>query len=174
MTFENDDLTEKSPLYDDQGLYKLLDDQGLNYVLHEHPAVYTVEAARAHTDHLSGFHIKNLFLRDKKRNFYLVTLEYQRAVDLKLLKQQLDAKGNLSFANEASLYQILGVRPGSVSPFGLVNDQERQVRFFLDEAAPNDHALINPHPLRCDRTLQMAGRDLQKFIASLGYEICRI
>ena len=160
-----------TPIYDDKGLYGLFEADGIDYQLHEHPPVYTVEAALTHSGDLSGFHIKNLFLRDKKRNFFLVTAHFQRQINLKELAVTLNAKGNLSFASDERLYEILGVRPGSVTPLSLINDVNRVVTFYLDKDAPSDDALINPHPLRNDRTLQLKGRDLYQFIRKLGYEI---
>lgn len=171
---ENEKLEETSPAtpaYDEDGLYNQLAQIGIKWIRHVHPAVNTVEEALYHTHHIEGFNIKNLFLRDKKRKFYLITLEHQRQVDLKQIGKEIGASGNLSFADSSRLYEILGVRPGSVTPFGLINDLNRNVTFYLDKHAPEDDGLINAHPLRSDRTAQIKGKDLRHFIQSLGYVI---
>ena len=163
--------TPSKPLYDAKALYQILQDKNIPYQLFHHPHVDTVEQALEHTNTLKGFHIKNLFVRDKKRNFYLFTFEFQEIVDLKEIAKTVEAKGNLSFASPDYLYQILGVRPGSVTPFGMLNDKDKKVRFYLDKNAPMDEGLINPHPLRNDCTLQMMGKDLIRLLTDFNIDI---
>ncbi len=134
----------------------------------EHAAVFTVEEARAVRDQLPGAHTKNLFLRNRKGRMWLVTVQADRVVDLWALGEALGA-GRFSFASEERLMLWLGLRKGSVTPFGLVNDREGQVTFAL-EGALLEAELINIHPLINTRTTALEPRELMRFCAELGHE----
>ena len=109
-----------------------LDNLGIPYVRHEHPPVATVEEAEKHWAGLKGTHCKNLFLRNYKGNrHYLVIAPVTRGIDLKRLTAELD-EDRLSFASAERLKRWLGVEPGSVSPFGLVNDETHHVQVVCD------------------------------------------
>ena len=135
----------------------------------EHEAVFTVTESRHLRGAIPGAHIKNLFLRDNKRSFFLVTLTEDAVVDLKALRPLIGAKGGLSFASPDSLMERLGVQPGSVSPFAVINDVAGSVTMVLDEALLAAPA-INAHPLVNTRTTTIAPEHLLAFLRSTGHE----
>jgi len=151
------------PPFDDQSLFARLDELGLAHETVEHEALYTVEQSRALRGDLAGAHIKNLFLRDKKRRMWLVTVLESREVDLKALRRRIGAQGTLSFGNAELLMQHLGVTPGAVTPFSVINDREGNVTLVLDKALLYIDPL-NAHPLRNDRTTAIAPDDLARFL----------
>src|SRR6478609_1778293 len=116
-----------------QQLFDRLDALGLAHRTVEHEPVFTVEQAKQHRGTLPGHHIKNLFLRNKKEAMWLVVALEDRAIDLKRLGDVLGA-GRLSFGSPERLRRHLGVEPGSVTPFALINDPDRQVTLVLDRA----------------------------------------
>jgi Ala-tRNA(Pro) deacylase len=134
----------------------------------EHPAVFTVEEAKTLRGDLPGHHVKNLFLRNKKEEMWLVVALEDRAIDLKRLGEVLGA-GRLSFGSAERLKRHLGVEPGSVTPLALINDEARAVRVALDRGLI-DGAPVNVHPLVNTMTTAMAGADLLRFFAATGHE----
>lgn len=151
-----------------------LADWGLPYRHYEHPPLRTVEDSKAIEDQLmvpgeNALRIKNLYLRDKKKRNYLVTLEQDREIDLKALGAALGA-GNLSFGSADRLMENLGIRPGAVSPMAMITGTRQGVRFFLDSAAQRAD-VIYMHPLVNDRTIAMARGDLLAFLKRIGCEI---
>jgi len=116
---------------------------------------------------LPGGHCKSLFLKDKKSGLWLVVALEERPIDLKRLAAVLAAP-RFSFGNADLLFEVLGVRPGSVTPFALVNDTTQRVTIVLDRAML-DHDPLNYHPLDNDRTTAIAPADLLRFIASCGH-----
>jgi Ala-tRNA(Pro) deacylase len=148
-----------------------LDVWGLDYVLHEHVPLRTVEDAKSVEAAMvvtgeAAFRVKNLYLRDKKKRNYLVTLEQDREIDLKALGKQLGV-GGLSFGSADRLMQNLGIRPGAVTPLAMINGAENDVRFFID-AAVKEAEKIYMHPLVNDRTVAMNVSDLWGFFEKLG------
>ncbi len=144
---------------------------GLGFVLHEHVPLRTVEGAKSVEAAMmvpgeAAFRVKNLYLRDKKKRNYLVTLEQDREIDLKALGKQLGV-GGLSFGSADRLMQNLGVRPGAVTPLAMINGAEVGVRFFIDGAV-KDADKIYMHPLVNDRTVAMEVGDLWAFFEKLG------
>ncbi len=138
----------------------------------EHPPLHTVEESKKLRGALPGGHCKNLLLRDKKkRNWLVVTLE-DKPVDMKSLPDKIGA-GRLSFASAERLMEFLGVNPGSVTPFALINDPEQHVTVVLDEEML-DHDLLNYHPLENTRTTAIARDDLLRFIAACGHQPLRV
>ncbi len=117
---------------------------------------------------MPGGHCKNLYLRDKKKHDWLVVTLEDRAVDLKALGKTIGAPG-LSFGRPERLRDALGVAPGAVTPFALVNDPERKVRVVLDKGML-DEALLNYHPLINTRTTAIRPSDLLRFIQDCGHE----
>ncbi len=161
------------PLSSD-ALLAQLDDWGLEYRLHSHVPLRTVEDAKAVEDQFmvsgeNALRLKNLYLRDKKKRNYLVTLEQSREIDLKALGAELGI-GNLSFGSADRLFQNLGIRPGAVSPFAMINGVENGVRFFMDAAAQQAD-VIYMHPLVNDRTLAMPRAYLVAFFERIGCEV---
>jgi Ala-tRNA(Pro) deacylase len=149
-------------------LFARLDALGIAHRTYSHPPVFTVAEATMLRGSLSGGHCKSLFLKDKKGGFWLAVMLEERRVDLKKLASCLEAP-RFSFGGPADLYRLLGVRPGSVTPFALVNDVGRCVTPVLD-AAMLDHDPLNYHPLANDRTTAIAPADLLRFIAACGHE----
>lgn len=133
-----------------------------------HRPVFTVEEAQSVRDSLPGGHTKNLFLKDKKGVLWLVVAEETAAVDLKTLPGRIGA-GRLSFASPAALNDVLGIAPGSVSPFALINDSARVVRLVVDAQLLRLDPL-NFHPLDNSATTAIAARDLLAFLAALGVQ----
>lgn len=154
---------ESNPPFDDAGLFARLDALGLAHRTVEHPPLHTVEQSRDLRGDLPGGHIKNLFLRDKKRRMWLVTVLEDRAMDLKALRHRIGAQGTLSFGNAELLLAHLGVLPGAVTPFAVINDRAGGVAMVLDRALL-DFDPVNAHPLRNDRTTAIAPQDLIRFL----------
>lgn len=117
---------------------------------------------------------KNLFVRDKKKNFFLITLQAQKAIDLKSVAKQIGAKGSLSFAKPEDLKAILNLTPGSVNPFGLLytKNSGTEVKFFLDSELYDAEA-IGIHPMRNDMTVVLAPKDLEKLL-QLQQQSCNL
>lgn len=144
-----------------------LKDLGIEFDLHHHEAVYTVAEAEAVDRDITGTHCRNLFLRDKKKNNFLVVLPNDTEVDIKKL-QPLIGADRLSFGSADRLWEYLGVRPGSVCPYSIINDTQNQVTIFLDKTMMQS-ARVNYHPLLNTMTIGTAPADLLKFIESTGH-----
>ncbi len=149
------------------GLLDRLADLAIAATTVEHPPLFTVEQSKALRGQLPGLHIKNLFLRNKKGAMWLVTCLEDRPVDLKRLGEALGA-GRFSFGSAERLMRHLGVRPGAVTPFAVVNDRGGEVRMVLDRALTGP-SLVNAHPLVNDRTTAVTGEDLVRFLESAGH-----
>jgi Ala-tRNA(Pro) deacylase len=143
-------------------LINLLDIFGCDYFIKEHEALHTVEDSKALRGTISGAHSKNLFLKDAKGQFYLLSVEENTKVDLKKIMNFIGSK-KLSFAKAEYLESILGIEPGSVSPFALINDVDKKVLFFLDKNFLN-YEKLNFHPLVNTATVNIATSDMIKFI----------
>jgi Ala-tRNA(Pro) deacylase len=145
---------------------------GIGYELHTHPPLLTVEDQQRHCAPMPGAHIKNLYLRDQKKNNYLVVAEQNLPIDLKQLSERLNSS-RLSFGSPDRLMQYLGVRRGAVSPLTLINDTEQKVQLVMDKALL-DQEQINLHPLVNDKTLTLKTQDLEKFLEYTGHLKARI
>ncbi len=152
----------------EEDLYARLDALGLAHRTYRHPPVFTVAESADLKRALPGAHTKNLFLKDKKGALALVCAHADARIDLNQTAA-LIGMGRPSFAAADLLMTDLGVTPGSVTVFALINDQARRVRLVLD-AALLDADLVNFHPLRNDATTALTPADLLKFIASTGRE----
>ncbi len=126
-------------------LLQLLREKGLDFQIHYHEPLFTVEDSEKLRGQIDGAHTKNLFLKNKKDNFFLFSCDEKARIDLKKFSKSIDAK-NLSFASEEYLKKYLGIKPGSVSPYALLNDNQNIVTFYLDEKLFNSE-IINFHPL---------------------------
>ncbi len=140
---------------------------GIPYQNHEHAAVFTVDEAKALRGELHGGHIKNLFLRNKKEEMWLVVVEEDKRVDLKALGERLNA-GKLSFGSPDRLRRYLGVLPGAVTPFGIINDTDRKVKVVLDRDLL-DKDPVNCHPLVNTMTTAIPPQGLLKFLEAEGH-----
>lgn len=139
-------------------LYKDLAALGVAHKVYEHPAVFTVAESSAHNDAIPGAHTKNLFLKDKAGEYYLVTVPAEARVDLKALPAAVGC-GRVSFGKAEDMERLLGITPGSVTALAAINDAAGEVRFILD-ASLMDAQFINCHPLRNSATLGLAPEDL--------------
>jgi Ala-tRNA(Pro) deacylase len=149
-------------------LFARLSELGIATRTVEHPPVFTVaESERLERD-LPGGHTKNLFLKDAKDRLFLVTAESHNKIDLKSLHKVLGC-ARLSFGNPELLQEVLGVAPGSVTAFALVNDCACRVSFVLDVQLM-EYDCINCHPLENTATTNIAREDLLRFIRSCGHE----
>lgn len=150
-------------------LFAALDALGIPHQTVKHPPVFTVEQARALRGQIPGGHTKNLFLRDKKNALYLVVAEEDAEIELKGLHRLLGASGRFSFGSADLLREVWGVEPGSVTPFGAINDTEGRVTVVLD-AAMMEHTRLSYHPLVNTMTTSINRDDLVKFLKSTGHE----
>jgi Ala-tRNA(Pro) deacylase len=145
-----------------EALLRRLDELGIASRSVSHPPVFTVEEAKALRGELPGSHIKNLFLRNKKGQMWLVTCLEDRAVDLKVLGERLGA-GRFSFGSAERLMTHLGVRPGAVTPFAVINDRAGAVTMVLDSGVMAEGP-VNCHPLVNTMTTALAPEDLVRFL----------
>ncbi len=155
------------PTSPDQLLARLKD-LGIESRTVSHPPVFTVDQAKALRGELPGGHVKNLFLRNKKGAMWLIVAEEDRPIDLKALGEKIGA-GRVSFGSADRLMQYLGVLPGSVTPFGVINDSGHEVQVVLDQALLA-HDPINVHPLTNDRTTAISPKDLLIFLEACGHK----
>ena len=135
----------------------------------DHPPVFTVQEARALRGTIAGAHSKNLFLKDKKGALFLVVAREDAAIDLKRLHGRIGASGRLSFGQAELLLDKLGVTPGAVTPFGLINDKPPSVRVILDAELVAAET-VNFHPLENTATTSLTSADLLVFIRATGHE----
>lgn len=150
-------------------LHTRLQALGIAATICRHPPMKTVDDSKALRGDLPGVHVKNLFLRDKKRQMWLVTVHEDRTVDLKTLRHTLGASGGLSFGSAALLLDCLGVAPGAVTPLAVLNDPEARVRAVLDRAIL-EGPVLNVHPLHNEATMAMAPGDLLRFFAACNHD----
>jgi Ala-tRNA(Pro) deacylase len=148
-------------------LFACLDRLGIAHATVTHPAVFTVEEARTLRGKIPGGHAKNLFLKDKRGALFLVVAPEDAVVELKTLHQKLGA-GRFSFGSADLLREVLGVEPGSVTPFGTINDEAGRVQVVLD-AGMMRHARLNYHPLVNTMTTTIARDDLVRFLEATGH-----
>jgi Ala-tRNA(Pro) deacylase len=146
-----------------ESLLARLDELGITHATHRHAPVFTVEEAQRLKGDLPGAHTKNLFLRDKKGTMWLVVALYDRDVDLKVLGPQVDARGRLSFGSADRLMRYLGVIPGSVTPFAVINDHGGAVSVALDGGL-RDQDVWNAHPLDNAMTTAVSREDMLRFL----------
>lgn len=150
-----------------EALFEKLETLGIAQSTVEHPPLYTVEESRALRGELPGGHTKNLFLRNKKGGMWLVTCLEDRTIDLKDLGEHLGGY-RLSFGRPERLMQYLGVIPGAVTPFAVINDHQDVVQMVLDSALL-DHDPLNFHPLDNCRTTAISPKDLLTFLEAIGH-----
>jgi len=150
-------------------LFAYLDMLGIAHKTVTHPAVFTVEEARELRGAIAGGHTKNLFLRDKKGAAYLVVAAENAAVELRGLHRVLGASGRFSFGSAELLHELLGVAPGSVTPFAAMNDKAGRVRVVID-APLLKHEVLNFHPLVNTATTSVSRDGLLTFLRDTGHE----
>ncbi len=156
-------------------LYDLLENLDIRFDYYEHPPLATIEDAKIHWKDYNSGRCKNIFFRNHKGDrHYLVILEHLRQLDIHDLEKRLK-QGKLSFASDQRLKKYLGVDPGSVTPFGLINDKEKHVHLFIDEKL-NESERLAFHPNVNTASLVVLKTDLLKFLSHTGnsYEFIRL
>ncbi|MGD8537028.1 MAG: prolyl-tRNA synthetase associated domain-containing protein [Candidatus Aminicenantes bacterium] len=158
------------PSEKEQKVYETLNKLDISYIRHEHPPVFTVEEAEQHWENITGAHCKNLFLRNKKGNrHYLVVLDSSKRADLKALERQL-GEDRLSFASPERMMRYLGLEVGAVSPFGLINDTQKEVQVIIDQDLKGADS-INFHPNVNTATIGLSFSDFERFLSFCGQPI---
>lgn len=152
----------------EKALFARLDALGVAHTTFHHPPVFTVEESRVHCGHVPGTHTKNLFLKDRDDQLWLVVARESLRIDLKALARQMDVS-RFSFGAADLLVDVLGVVPGSVTPFSVINDHDRRVRVVLDEGMLASNPL-NFHPLRNDMTTAVSADGLLRFLRDSGHD----
>jgi len=150
-------------------LFAFLAELGIAVSTKRHPPLYTVADSQALRGEIAGGHTKNLFLKDKKDNFFLVTVGEDAVVDLKQIHQLIGAASRVSFGKPEMLMELLGVSPGAVTVFGVINDTANRVKLVLDEDLMA-YAVINAHPLTNEATTSIAAADLVRFVEATGHD----
>ena len=152
-----------------QDLFVFLDGIGIAHSTKDHAPVFTVAESVALRDEIPGGHTKNLFVRDKKDRYFLLTVEENAPVDLKQVHTIIGASGRVSFGKPEKLMEYLGVIPGAVTALGAINDTGNNVTFVLDADLMHDD-IINCHPLSNDATTSIGSADLIRFMEATGHK----
>jgi Ala-tRNA(Pro) deacylase len=154
----------------EESLKKWLENMGIKYKLHSHPAVYTVPEAKIHCGHIQGTHCKNLFLINKKLiEYYLVTIPHNKRLDLKKFRKLVGAP-KIRFVDKDGLWDVLKITPGAVSPLGLVNDTLNKTIFYVDHEVW-DAEIICCHPNVNYETLQLSKANFHNLIKATKNKI---
>jgi Ala-tRNA(Pro) deacylase len=135
----------------------------------EHEPVFTVAESATVKARVPGAHTKNLFVKDKKGRFFLISAKHDTAIDLKRTHEAIGASGRLSFGSADQLRDLLGVEPGSVTAFAVANDTQGRVTMVLD-ANLMEHERVNFHPLVNSMTTGVSREDLVKFLQAVGHD----
>lgn len=156
---------------DKAGVYDFLNDQGITYEVTEHKAVYAMaELAEIDLPYPEA-DAKNLFIRDdKKRQYYLISVQGDKRVDLKTFRNQFNTR-RLSFGSDKDLLALMGLTPGSVSPLGLLNDLDLKIAYYVDRQLVVDAHLIGVHPNENTATIWLKGQDLVDLIEASGHSV---
>ena len=170
MQINNSNLEKELPLTSNN-LIKILDDWKIIYKSYSHEPVMTVKEAKFVQEEIFGLdnsngHIKNLYLRDKRKNNILLVAHQDALIDLKLLAKIIKME-RLSFGSPDRLFEHLGVLPGAVSPFAMINGAKTGVSLFLDNNLKS-FSKIYAHPLENDKTLEISIKQLEKFFEKIS------
>lgn len=148
-------------------IFEILSSLNIPWKIQEHKAIFSVEEGRDVKINLDGIDVKNLFLKDKKGNYILLTLDIEKRANLKSVAE-FTGSGRLSFCNAEELMHYLSITPGSVSPLCIMADTENKVRFLLDSECKGKDVLC--HPLRNTATIQISCGDLVRFAEHFGHK----
>jgi Ala-tRNA(Pro) deacylase len=151
-----------------ESLLAAFDSMGIAHETIHHPALFTVEQSKELRGEITGAHTKNLFLKDKKGKLFLVTAVESTQIDLKRLHEVIGGSGRLSFGNAEQMLEHLGVTPGSVTAFAVINDTVGRVTMILDERL-KAYDRINGHPLVNTMTTGVSWTDLLRFLETTGH-----
>jgi Ala-tRNA(Pro) deacylase len=150
-------------------LFAFLDRLGIAHRTVTHPPLFTVEQSQALRGTIAGGHTKNLFVKDKKDRVFLLVTSEDATIELKSMHRLLGASGRFSFGSADLMRELLGVEPGSVTPFGVINDKEARVCVVLDRTMM-ENDILNYHPLVNTMTTSIASADLVKFLQATGHD----
>jgi Ala-tRNA(Pro) deacylase len=150
-------------------LFTFLDSLGIAHKTMTHPPLFTVEQSQALRGTIPGGHTKNLFVKDKKDTVFLLVAGEDALIDLKSMHRLLGASGRFSFGSADLMRELLGVEPGSVTPFGAINDNGGRVNVVLDRAMMG-HDILNYHPLINTMTTSIRSADLVRFLEATGHD----
>ena len=155
-------------------LLNVLKQNNIEYINHEHPAVFTVEEADQQHEGIDGVHSKNLFFKDKKKNLFLVVTLCDKSIKIKEVAKKIGAK-SMSFGKPELLAKVLGVIPGAVTPFAVINTGDHKIKVVLDEEMMESD-LLNFHPLENTATTTISSKDLIKFMeyCNQDFEVVRL
>ena len=148
-------------------IYNILKELNIEYNEISHKAITTIEEAKLIEHNLEGIGTKTLFLKDKKKNFYLLVLEENKKANLKELELFLQTK-NLKFANTDNVKEILKIEPGAITPLAIINDQDNKTKIILDKDLNNSKILV--HPDTNTKTVSIAYTDILKLIEHTNHE----
>jgi Ala-tRNA(Pro) deacylase len=162
--------TQPSPIpaFDRDRLLAWLAEHGIDQTTYDHPPVFRVEEGLELKADMPGAHTKNLFLKDKKSRLWLISARQDTVIDLKAVPGSIGSD-RLSFGNETLMFETLGVRPGSVSALGLVNDVDRRVTLVLDRRLW-EAEIVNFHPLTNTATTALSRGAFRSFLTRIGRE----
>jgi Ala-tRNA(Pro) deacylase len=156
------------PAYDRETLLAWMAGHGIDQTTHDHPAVFTVDEGHEIKAAMPGAHTKNLFLKDKKGRLWLISARQDTAIDLKAAPRTIGSD-RVSFGNETLMFETLGVRPGSVTALGLINDVDRRVTFVIDRRLW-EADIVNFHPLTNTATTALSQAAFRRFLSEIGRE----
>nr|WP_237152946.1 YbaK/EbsC family protein [Oryzibacter oryziterrae] len=149
-------------------LFAHLDKLGLAHSTVEHEPLHTVEESQDLYGRVPGGHAKNLFVKDKKSRLFLISLRANATIDLKKVHETIGASGRVSFCSADQLWEHLGLRPGSVTPFGAINDTAGAVTVILEKTLM-EMTPVNFHPLENTATTSIAPADLISFLNAINH-----
>jgi len=152
-----------------QALFDRLNELGIETKTHQHNAAFTVEEARELRGEIPGGHCKNLFLKDKKGQLWLIVCLEESRINLKTVPAKIGS-ARLSFGKPDLLLETMGIAPGSVTPFALINDDKAVISVILEQKMMQ-HELLNYHPLKNDATTTISSDDLVRFVNSCGHNL---
>lgn len=150
-----------------EDLFKVLEELGIESETFEHEPVFTVAEGQAVKAKLVGAHTKNLFLKNKRGECFLVTMLDDKRLDLKVFEKEMGA-GKLSFGSDERLMEYLGVEPGHVTPFAVINESAKDVQVVLDKEMM-EYERLNFHPLKNHMTTAIGREGLLKFLEHVGH-----
>ena len=156
------------PAYTRDSLIAWMAEHGVDQTTRDHPAVFTVDEGHEIKAAMPGAHTKNLFLKDKKGRLWLISAEQKTVIDLKAAPRTIGSD-RVSFGNETLMYETLGVRPGSVTALGLINDVDQRVTFVIDKRLW-DAEIVNFHPLTNTATTALTQAAFRRFMSEIGRE----
>jgi Ala-tRNA(Pro) deacylase len=151
-----------------QLLKEIFHDHNITYTVYKHQPVFHVEEAQKISQNIPGAQTKNLFLVDKNGAFFLISIIDTKRIDLKKLCLELKGNKRFSFGNETDMWILLGLKPGSVSPYGLINDKENKVQFIIDKDIFS-YKEVNFHPLQNDMTINTSCEEFLRFCTIINH-----